>query len=389
MISTWNVRIFGSAYKFGVKSAIKLSTRFLARTQTLNNWIVDHSTCFWAYFLKTDEHSDVSICFKNLKFSIIFNSADWLKTCTFKNPNFTQCSTTSVHGLFSHLIEGIEGINGLDTIDPMKIDRIRILQGDGPVSVNASLSKVTVTGFSKLKLIENQVSSKDYSWLTTLTLPKLRLEGNYHMQGRILVIPLNVSTRWVSSCNYALIMQPCIFQGRGKCYFEPCECAPVTLKRRMFSCFPQRWFFPIFSANLQIKFYTKTKLYAKNDHTFYNVTGCKGTWVKHDSFKDISRLLFKHLKNSLALSLLQFESCGNSFKIITSPSTVQFTMDGLKLRLDNLFEGVKVLGEHLNQLKSKTVFHTRLNGLKSPTTLGRKSITASFYFCSNFYTNYK
>lgn len=30
--------------------------------------------------------------------------------------------------------------------------------------------------------------------------PKVRIEGNYHMQGRILVIPLN---------------------GHGKCFFEP------------------------------------------------------------------------------------------------------------------------------------------------------------------------
>lgn len=75
----------------------------------------------------------------------------------------------------------------------MSIDRIRILQGDGPVSVNASLSKVKVTGFSKVKVLENQVSSKDYSWITTIKLPKMRLEGNYHMRGRILVIPLNVS----------------------------------------------------------------------------------------------------------------------------------------------------------------------------------------------------
>lgn len=27
---------------------------------------------------------------------------------------------------------------------------------------------------------------------------------------------------------------------------------------------------------MDIKFYTKTRLYAKNDHTFYNVTGCRG-----------------------------------------------------------------------------------------------------------------
>lgn len=74
----------------------------------------------------------------------------------------------------------------------MKIERIRILQGEGPVSVNASLKNVKVTGFSKTKVIQNQVSDKDYSWLTTIHLPKMRLEGSYHMVGRILVIPLNV-----------------------------------------------------------------------------------------------------------------------------------------------------------------------------------------------------
>lgn len=124
--------------------------------------------------------------------NLIF-TANWLKSCQFKDPDFFKCSTESVQGLFDHLVDGIEGVEGLDSIDPMRIDRIKILQGEGPVSVNASLSKVKVMGFSKVKLVENQVSSKDYSWITTIQLPKMRLEGNYHMMGRILVIPLNVS----------------------------------------------------------------------------------------------------------------------------------------------------------------------------------------------------
>lgn len=93
--------------------------------------------------------------------------------------------------MFDELAKGIDGLVGLETIDPMKIDRIRILQGEGPVSVNASLSKVKVTGFSKTKVVENHIN-KDFSWITTVKLPKMRLEGNYHMMGRILVIPLNV-----------------------------------------------------------------------------------------------------------------------------------------------------------------------------------------------------
>lgn len=107
------------------------------------------------------------------------------------DPDLRNCSTTSVQGLFEQLGKGIEGLVGLETIDPMKIDRIRILQGEGPVSVNASLTKVKVTGFSRTKVIENYVN-KDYSWYTQVKLPKMRLEGNYHMMGRILVIPLNV-----------------------------------------------------------------------------------------------------------------------------------------------------------------------------------------------------
>lgn len=106
-----------------------------------------------------------------------------------------------MQALFDNLLKGIDGIQGLDSIDPMRIDRIRILQGEGPVSVNASLSKVKVTGFSKVKVIENQVSSKDYSWITTVKLPKMRLEGNYHMMGRILVIPLNVSCNRLNDIN--------------------------------------------------------------------------------------------------------------------------------------------------------------------------------------------
>lgn len=42
--------------------------------------------------------------------------------------------------------------------------------------------------------------------------------------------------------------------------------------------------------------------------------------------------------------------------------SVQFTMEGLKLRLDNLFEGVKVLGEFLS-IKNENSFQARLNGL--------------------------
>ncbi|XP_062701149.1 protein takeout isoform X4 [Aedes albopictus] len=152
----------------------------------------------------------------------------FIKTCRFSDADFVACSTESVQGLFDKLVTGIEGLEHVGTIDPMKISKIRILQGDGPVSVNASLSKVVVTGFSNTKISIHSVSSRDFSWETHIRLPKMRIEGSYHMQGRILVIPLN---------------------GHGKCWFEP--------------------------SDMDIIMKTTTSLYERDNHVFYNVTATK------------------------------------------------------------------------------------------------------------------
>lgn len=65
-----------------------------------------------------------------------------------------------------------------------------------------------------------------------------------------------------------------------------------------------------FLANMDIRMHTKTKLYQKDNHIYYNVTNVK----------------------------------------------VQYTISGLKLRLDNLFEGVKLLGEFCNNCISDALF---------------------------------
>lgn len=89
-----------------------------------------------------------------------FSVAEWLRTCKFSDPEFTKCSTDSVQGLFTKLATGIDGLSNFETIDPLKINKIKILQGEGPVSVNASLSKVTVLGFSKTKVIQSKLVIK-------------------------------------------------------------------------------------------------------------------------------------------------------------------------------------------------------------------------------------
>ena len=75
----------------------------------------------------------------------------------------------------------------------MMFDKINVLEDSGPVAVNVSLSKVKILGLAKSKVVENKVSAKDYSWITKMKIPKIRLEADYTMNGNILIISLNVS----------------------------------------------------------------------------------------------------------------------------------------------------------------------------------------------------
>ncbi|XP_056644323.1 circadian clock-controlled protein daywake-like isoform X1 [Diorhabda sublineata] len=112
---------------------------------------------------------------------------------------FINCSTHAVQQLFNQIPKGVPEI-GLQVLDPLKIPVLNVIQGGrGPVTVNASLDNVTVIGFGNTKILYNSVDPKTYDFYTKLSLPRLRIDGNYELLGKILVIPL---------------------RGKGKCWFD-------------------------------------------------------------------------------------------------------------------------------------------------------------------------
>lgn len=94
---------------------------------------------------------------------------------------------------------------------------LQILQGAGPVNVNASLSNVKVTGFGKARIVYNKVDPKTYDFHTKLVIPMLLIEGKYILLGRILVIPLRgEGTCWFDARQFFLFVY--YFQ-RFFCFF--------------------------------------------------------------------------------------------------------------------------------------------------------------------------
>ncbi|XP_063223852.1 circadian clock-controlled protein daywake-like [Bacillus rossius redtenbacheri] len=130
----------------------------------------------------------------------IKDKPDFIKTCYHKKPDFEDCNRQTVQGIFDKLSQGYPEIGLLPT-DPLRVSKINIFQGnDGPVTINASLNDVIIRGLSGIKVIKNKVDFKTYSFATEMQVPDLRVEGNYTLKGRVLLLPL---------------------VGRGDAWFEP------------------------------------------------------------------------------------------------------------------------------------------------------------------------
>ncbi|KAH8306207.1 hypothetical protein KR018_004151 [Drosophila ironensis] len=154
----------------------------------------------------------------------------YIESCRIYEPEFTKCSTRSIQAFMNQVIKGIPEIEkSFGPIDPMRQDQLVFKQENSDVaSIAANLTDMLISGFGKMVIKESKVSQKDFSWLTKIYLPRMRMEGNYQMTGKILLVPL---------------------QGHGKIFME--------------------------IDDLDILMNTKTRLIERGGFTFYNVTAVK------------------------------------------------------------------------------------------------------------------
>lgn len=65
------------------------------------------------------------------------------------------CNTQTVQQIFSSLKDGYPEI-GIIPLDPLNVTEVRLLHGDGPVAINATLQNVYVTGFASAVIKSNK-----------------------------------------------------------------------------------------------------------------------------------------------------------------------------------------------------------------------------------------
>ncbi|XP_013108603.1 circadian clock-controlled protein daywake [Stomoxys calcitrans] len=130
-----------------------------------------------------------SMCFEYFK-----EKPSYIETCKINQPGFTKCSTRSIQAFLVEIFNGkVPEVNAVvGQLEPMKLDKINFKQDDNEAAtIRATLSDLMVTGLSKIQVKESRVSKKNSGWLTKLFFPNFKIEGQYKMDGRILLLPLN------------------------------------------------------------------------------------------------------------------------------------------------------------------------------------------------------
>lgn len=79
---------------------------------------------------------------------------------------------------------------GLTTFDPLDIPELYIGEGKGPVNVAQHFKNVQLHGLTNAKVLKANIDFKKNVLTATSLNPELRLQGDYTMKGRVLLLPI-------------------------------------------------------------------------------------------------------------------------------------------------------------------------------------------------------
>ncbi|CAD6994676.1 unnamed protein product [Ceratitis capitata] len=92
----------------------------------------------------------------------------------------------------SGVMVSVPGLKGLSSLDPFHVKRVRLSQQTpGLADIKAELTNMVAHGMSGTRVLKTAVNDKDYTIEFKLHTPSVRAEGDYQVNGRILILNLN------------------------------------------------------------------------------------------------------------------------------------------------------------------------------------------------------
>ncbi|XP_044752566.1 circadian clock-controlled protein daywake-like [Coccinella septempunctata] len=117
------------------------------------------------------------------------DTPEYIIPCYKSDPELNKCVTNTFNHLRPYLINGIKDIN-VPSIDPFKIERIVIENGQGPFRIRASFFNVTAGGASNYSIQSVNADVDRYTIELGVKLPRIEIRGKYDVNGNVLLFPV-------------------------------------------------------------------------------------------------------------------------------------------------------------------------------------------------------
>uniref|UniRef100_A0A182J094 Uncharacterized protein n=1 Tax=Anopheles atroparvus TaxID=41427 RepID=A0A182J094_ANOAO len=123
------------------------------------------------------------------------------------NPGDEPCIMQAVTNTFRNFKDGLPAL-GLASLDPLRIDAMDIVQGDGPVTVVLNFKNVDIYGFKDV-IVKKAKGFTDAPNVMemNLVLPVTSLVGKYKINGKVLILPIQgegASNMTMVNCDFSM-----------------------------------------------------------------------------------------------------------------------------------------------------------------------------------------
>uniref|UniRef100_A0A182IY27 Uncharacterized protein n=1 Tax=Anopheles atroparvus TaxID=41427 RepID=A0A182IY27_ANOAO len=134
-----------------------------------------------------------------------------------------NCLLEAITATFRNFHKGVPEI-GLVPLDPLRIDKMDIVQGDGPINIVLNFMKVDITGFQHATIKKaNGFTSNPTKMEINLVVPVASLVGGYKINGKVLILPIQgegASNMTMANCDITLRWTGKLVEKTGKQFYQ-------------------------------------------------------------------------------------------------------------------------------------------------------------------------
>lgn len=105
-------------------------------------------------------------------------------------PQYDRCVVQQLNAITPYLAKGIPSLK-LPALDPLFLPSLTVDRNLDSLKIKANMSQIRVYGATNFVISDLKANPNDLSVRLKVQLPHVHVNGDYDVQGRLLLLPLN------------------------------------------------------------------------------------------------------------------------------------------------------------------------------------------------------